>query len=215
MQVSKTGLAALALSLLAAPAQAQIQVFGGPDEDRRSSTVVMFGENVIAGVSISYSAPDWKADYDKPGAMDSYKGKNVRLGKNWWTSLDTNIPLEIGGTKLEPGAYYLGLRYGEDGSFKLLVLDASKAMKNSMMPFNPDGWKGGTTVDLKMNKDSLDESKKKMVIDISASEDDPSKGSFSIQWGKHELAADVKFQIAGGDAKKQGSRSRRSPRREV
>lgn len=198
MQFSKAGVATLfVLSLLSTTARGQIQVFGGPEADRRSSTVVMFGEDVVVGVSISYSAPEWKDSYDTPGALDQNKGQNVRLGKNWWTSLDTNVPLEIGGTRLEPGAYFLGLHYGEDGSFKLLVIDSVQAMKESMMPFDPAGWKGGTMIPLKMSKDSLEETQDEMVIAITAAEGDPTKGSFSIQWGKHELSADVRFHVGG------------------
>jgi hypothetical protein len=198
MHVSTAAVAALAaFSLFASSARSQIQVFGGPEDDRRCATVIMFGENVMGGCSLSYSAPDWKAEYDKPGALDPYRGQNVRLGKNWWTTFETSVPVEIGGTKLMPGAYVLGLHYTEDGEFHLLAIDAGMAMKKGMMPFSPQGWSGGTAMPLTLEKDSLDETHQKMEISISANQDDPSKGAFAIRWGKHQLTADVAFQIHG------------------
>ena len=194
-----TSLIAAALTALtfAAPLAAQVQVMNPPiDEDRRGSNVIMFGDNVMAFVAVTWSAPQWKAEYDKPGVMDSFKGQNVRLGKNWWTQIDTNIPLEIGGQKLPVGSYFLGLHYTKDGEFHLMAFDTKMAMKNSLMPFMGDQWKGGTAIPLKLNKDKLDKTVEKMLIVIQA-DDKGDTGSFRIHWGKHELAADVKFMVAG------------------
>jgi len=187
--------AALGAAAFLSPVQAQMKVFGGPDPDRKASTVVMFGDDAMAGISISYSSPDWKDEYNT--MMDKLKGKNVRLGKNWWTSLDTSTALEIAGSKIEPGSYYLGLQCDKDGAFQLLVLDAKQAMKTNSMPFMEDAWKAETKVALKLSKDSLKEAATKMVIEIKAQEDNPSSGRFSIRWGKHELAADVKIHVPG------------------
>lgn len=187
----------VATSFLAAPLSAQYQVMNAPvDEDRRGTNVIMFSDNSIAFVAVTWSAPQWKADYDKPGMLDRFKGQNVRLGKNWWTSLDTSVPLEIGGQKLAAGTYFLGLHYTKDGKFHLVAFDAKKAMQKSLMPWMGDQWQGGTQIPLKLNKDKLAKTAEKMQMVLKANKD-ASTGSFDIHWGKHELHADVKFLTSG------------------
>lgn len=187
----------VAASFLAAPLSAQLQVMNTPvDEDRRGSNVIMFSDNSLVFVAVTWSAPQWKADYDKPGMLDKFKGQNVRLGKNWWTSLDTSVPLEIGGKKLPAGTYFLGLHYTKDGKFHLVAFDAKTAMQKSFMPWMGDQWKGGTHIPLKLNKDKLAKTAEKMQMSIRANQGGAT-GSFDIHWGKHELHADVKFLTSG------------------
>ena len=186
----------VATLFLTASLSAQRQVMSPPvDKDRRGSNLIMIEGDSIAWVSVTWSAPQWKADYDKPGMLDRFKGQNVRLGKNWWTSLDTNVPLEISGKKLPAGAYFLGLHYTKDGEFHLVALDAKNAMQNSYMPWIGDQWKGGTHIPLKLNKDKLAKTAQKMQMALKADKGG-STGSFDIHWGKHELHADIKFPTA-------------------
>jgi hypothetical protein len=195
--------AVCAVGAFLSPVSAQMQVFGGADEDRRATTFVMFGKGVMAGASISYSAPEWRADYD--AQFEELKGKNLRLGKNWWTDLDTSVGLEIAGTKIEPGSYFLGLHCDKDGAFHLLVLDAKQAMKNGAMPFAAEQWKADMKVPLTLAKGSLKESRSKMEIELTADSKDPTKGKFAIRWGTHELSAPVKIAVPAA-AKEAGAK---------
>jgi hypothetical protein len=192
--------AAFAAVAFLSPTRAQIKVFGGQDSDRRASSVLAFeGENFAfkGAVCINYSQPTWKDAYDKEIDGGKFNGTNQRLGKNWWTSLDTTIALDIGGTKVNPGIHYLGINIDSKGKCSLAVLESKKALDNGWTPFQPDKWKVDTLVPLTMNKNALSESQTKMVIAIESDKADPSKGKFSIQWGKHELTAPVKFHFAG------------------
>jgi hypothetical protein len=198
--------AALAASFFLAPAIAQIQTLGGPDADRKASMLIFAemtnGFTPHGAVAINYSQPEWKADYDKVLASGKFNGTTQRLGKNWWTSLDTTIALEIGGTKVEAGSYFLGLQIGKDGAPSLLLIDAKSAMQHGWLPFVTADWKTDTVAKLELHKDALAESQAKMTIAITADKDDTSKGKLSIQWGKHELSAAVAFHMHGkGDAK--------------
>src|SRR5712675_468024 len=154
----------------------------------------------LAFVSISYSQPNWQDSYN--GMLEKLKGGNyTRLGKNWWTTFDTVGTLEIGGTKIEAGSYYLGLAVDKDGAFSLLVFDSRQAMKTGLLPFTTALYKGETKAETKapltLAKDSLKEVVVKMEIEITADKKDPATGKFSIRWGKHELSAPVKFHLAG------------------
>lgn len=188
------GAAALAAASLLTPSlRAQgWQVFGGADPDRRAATMVLFheAEGAAAGVSVSYSQPMWKDEYDQQ--FDQLKGKNLRLGKNWWTSLDTSAALELGGTKINAGAYYLGLHCDQSGKFSLLVFEADKAMKTGLMPFMPEAWKGATKVPMQLEQGKAETVATKMDIKLEGGKDDPLQGKFVIHWGKHRLVADLR-----------------------
>ena len=194
-------LAATLATLTFLPALHAQQVFGGPDPDRRASTVVVSTESfgVLAAASISYSPATWQDSYD--GMLETLEGSNyTRLGKGWWTTFDTVGTLEIGGAKIEAGSYYLGLAVGKDGAFSLLVFDSKQAMKAGLLPGTTALYRGDAKAEaaapLTYAKNSLKERVVKMEIEITADTKDPATGKFSIRWGKHELSAPVKFHLA-------------------
>ena len=137
-------LAALpAFTLLAPAVRAQVQVFGGPDPDRKACSV-LFAEGstpenfkMKGGVSMNFSQPEWKDSYNAELDSGKFNNTNQRLGKNWWTSFDTYSTLEIGGTKIMPGAYFLGIHVDQGGKFHLLFLDPRQVLMNTWVPFVP------------------------------------------------------------------------------
>ncbi len=193
-------LAAVFAALLFVPATPSQQVVGGPDPDRKSSTVYVMTDTfeALAGVSISYSPPTWQDSYND--MLGTLRGNYTRLGKHWWTTLDTVGALEIGGTKIAAGSYYLGLAVGKEGAFSLLVFDSKQAMKAGLLPAASSLFRGEAKAELQapltFAKDSLKEVVAKMEIEITADKNDPANGKLSIRWGKHELSAPVKFQLA-------------------
>ena len=193
-------LAAIFATLLFVPALQAQKVSGGLDPDRKASTVYVMTDTseALAGVSISYSQPTWQDSYT--GMLDSLRGTYSRLGKQWWTTFDTVGALEIGGVKVAPGSYYLGLAVAKDGSFSLLVFDSKQAMKAGLLPYSSALYRGEVKAEIQapltFAKDSLKEVVAKMEIEITADKKDPAMGKFSIRWGKHELSAPVTFHLA-------------------
>ena len=183
--------AALCLSL---PAAAQkVQVFGGAAE-RASSSLVMFGENTMAGITVTYGQPMWQPEYDS--MLDKLKGKLNRLGKDMWTTFLTTVPVEIGGAKVEAGSYVVGLMCDKDGKFHLALLDATKSAKAGTLPFGDQTWTPDVLCPLTLNKDGAKESAKKMTMTLAADEKDPSNGTFTLAWGKHTLTGALQIQLA-------------------
>lgn len=183
--------AALCLSL---PAAAQkVQVFGGAAE-RASSSLVMFGENMMAGITVTYGQPMWQPEYDS--MLDTLKGKLNRLGKDLWTTFLTTVPVEIGGAKVEAGSYVVGLMCDKDGKFHLALLDATKAAKAGTLPFGEQTWKPDVLCPLTLNKDGAKEAAKKLTMTLAADDADPSNGTFTLAWGKHTLTGALKIQLA-------------------
>ena len=186
-------LAAFAALCLALPSAAQkIQVFGGAAE-RASSSLVLFGENVMAGVTVTYGQPMWQPEYDT--MLDKLKGKLNRLGKDMWSTLLTTVPLEIGGTKVEPGSYVVGLMCDKDGNFQLALLDATKAAKAGTLPFGPQTWTPDVLCPLTLNKGGAKEAAEKMTMTLAADSKEPSNGTFTLAWGKHTLTGALKLHL--------------------
>src|SRR5690606_35347634 len=95
-----TALAALCFAL---PTTAQkVQVFGG-NGMRANSTLVLFGAELMAGISITHGQPTWHDEYSD--MLDKLKGKTNRLGKDLWTTFMTSVPLSLGGVMVPAGSY--------------------------------------------------------------------------------------------------------------
>lgn len=184
-------LTSLATALcLALPATAQkVQVFGGNGE-RASSSQILFGPGIMAGMAVNYSQPTWKESHNE--LMDSLKGKLLRLGKDWWTTFNTSVDVEFGGVKVPKGSYLLGLSCDKEGKFSLALLDAAKALKAGAAPWPLDdqgtmNWKPDILAPMELHKDVADTSVTKMTMTLKANAEDLADGSFTIAWGKHEL----------------------------
>ena len=186
-------LTAVAAALcLALPTTAQdVKVFEGKGE-RATSSQVVFGNGVVAGMAIAYGRPTWKDSHN--AMLDSLKGKLLRLGSDWWTTFNTSVDVEIGGTKILAGAYVVGLMCDKDGKFSLALHDQTKAMKAGATPWPIDenggmNWKPEILAPLTLHKDKAEESVAKMTMTLKANAEDLANGSFSIAWGKHVLDA--------------------------
>lgn len=188
--ILSTALAALCFSL---PATAQkIQVFGG-NSQRACSSLVLFGEGVMAGITVTHGQPEWQAEYD--GMLDRLKGKINRLGKDLWTTFLTSVPIEVGGVKVPAGSYVVGLHCDADGKFGLALLDATKAMQAGAMPFGPQKWTPDALCPLTLAKDVAAESVAKMTMELKAADGDPTKATFTLAWGKHTLTAPIVIHV--------------------
>jgi len=116
---------------------------GGTPDDRASARVLYWNgqTNAAAGqVAIDYGRPVWRKEYNETAKFDAMtKGKVWRMGSNYWTILDTNLPLSMGGKKVPIGFYYLGLHRSEDGSeWSLAFIDPAKARRMHLDAFQVD-----------------------------------------------------------------------------
>lgn len=182
--------AAFAAICLSLPATAQkVQVFGG-NGMRANSSLILFGANMMAGITITHGQPDWRDEYT--GMLDKLKGRTNRLGKDLWTTFMNSVPLSIGGKTLPAGSYVVGLHCDKQGNFSLAMLEASKAMKMGAMPFGPQNWKADVMLPLTLNKNVAKEKVGKMKMTLAASKSDPMQGMFTLAWGPHTLTGKLK-----------------------
>src|SRR5260370_8341950 len=110
-------LACASILAFACVAQAQekrppIEAFGS-DSPERGTTRVGYWDNAknkgAGQLAIDYGRPVWKAAYEDAAKFDAMtKGKTWRMGSNYWTALDTDMPLTISGKTVPVGIWYLG-----------------------------------------------------------------------------------------------------------
>lgn len=181
-------MAAFAALLFALPTTAQ-KIQGGSGGAMRNETRMMVFTpdfSVFAMASLTHGQPEWKAEYD--GMLDKLKGRINRLGKDWFTTLITSSEFEIGGAKIAPGSYVVGLHCDNDGKFALALMDSTKAMKNGISPFATD-WKPEIVCPLTLNKDVAKDVVQKMTMTFQAKEGGAGEGTFTLAWGRHTLTA--------------------------
>ncbi|MGA2611025.1 MAG: hypothetical protein ABSH01_26565, partial [Terriglobia bacterium] len=80
---------------------------GGTPDDRASARVLYWNTQTNAAAGqfvIDYGRPVWKKEYEDPAKFDAMtRGKIWRMGSNFWSILDTQLPLSIGGKKVPVG----------------------------------------------------------------------------------------------------------------
>ncbi|MCC6784974.1 MAG: DUF2911 domain-containing protein [Planctomycetes bacterium] len=192
--------AALLAAALALPALAQVQAFG-MNSERAASTRVFMANGAYSFVCVQYGQPMWKDSYD--AMAETMKGTVGRLGKDFWTTFNTSIALNVGGADVAPGAYYLAIACDKEGKWSLLVIDAVTADKHGWNPLSGDALKAVATCPL--TKGVAEDSVEKLSIDISGQSKEPTAFTFNVAWGTHTLTAPVTAKIAAGEAKGTGA----------
>jgi len=163
------------------------------DEPRAMARVVYFGNSGIAGeYTIEYGKPTWKAEYDK-GFDKLSRGNRLRLGRDYWTTLDTWNALTVGDKDVKAGAYFLGLECSDKGQWSLVLLDPEPLRKQRFDAFGTPQTKGGLLVPLQHAE--AKESADTLTIRFLADEKDARLQTLEIHFGKHRLTAAVKPKV--------------------
>ncbi|HJQ25203.1 MAG TPA: DUF2911 domain-containing protein [Blastocatellia bacterium] len=175
----------------------------GSDSPERGTTRVGFWntrKNVGAGqFAIDYGRPLWKKDYEDTAKFDQMtKGHVYRLGSNFWTVLDTDMPLMVGGTKVPAGLWYLGLHRSDDGAtWSLVFIDPAKAraahVDASEIERAPVAFKAPMTIE------TAAETKEKLTIDLVFKRATPKDVTLRIAWGKLQLSTPVVVPVPSAD----------------
>jgi hypothetical protein len=172
-----------------------LQAFGG-EAERMSTRILYYVDSdpprSPGQLCIDYGQPEWSPHYEDH--FDTLtKGKRWRLGKDFWTSLDTNLPITIGETKVAPGSYYLVVERTNDDRWSLVLLDPVEVRKNKLDAFQVEISKGGVSAPLRYEK--MTDSVAKLTIKLVRGAE-PKAATLEIQWGKHKLSAPITVQVA-------------------
>jgi hypothetical protein len=196
------GLTSLAGAQNNKPAPPPIVAFGSDSPERGTTRVGFWNtrKNMGAGqFAIDYGRPVWKKDYEDVAKFDAMtKGHVYRLGSNFWTTLDTDMPLTIGGTTVPAGLWYLGLARSADGAtWSLVFIDPAKAraahVDASEIERAPIAYKAPMTVE------QAADMKEKLTIDLIFQRANPKDVTLRVGWGKLQLSAPVQVPVPTAD----------------
>jgi tetratricopeptide (TPR) repeat protein len=143
-------------------------------------------------LAIDYAAVPWQDKYDQVVESPKMVGKHWRFGSDFWTSLDTNLPISIGGVAIQPGYYYLTLMSKGDGKFSLFLHDAAEVRKTHLDAFKAEKLTGGVEVPLAHSKS--EKKAETLAIAITVQPTQPT-GEFTVNFGNHELTAKVEIAV--------------------
>lgn len=194
--------ACVLLSLIPAHAQQSkptVAAEGGQPDDRASARVLYWNtvKNGAAGqFAINYGRPVWKSDYEDPTKFDGMtKGKIWRMGSNFWTDLDTCLPLKISGRRVSVGYYFLGLRRSEDGSkWSLVFIDPAKVRATHLDAFEIQ--KAPVLFEVPMSTAKAGTKTDKLTIELTYPQDDIRKVTLSVAWGTLALTAPIEVTVS-------------------
>jgi len=146
--------------------------------------------------AINYGRPVWKKDYEDPAKFDAItKGKIWRMGSNYWTVLDTSLPLNIAGRKVPVGSYFLGLRRSADGSkWSLAFIDEGPVRKTRLDAF--DIRNASVKFEAPMSAAKSGSVADKLTITLAYPKDDFKKVTMKVAWGNMVLTAPITVSLA-------------------
>lgn len=176
-----------------------VQAFGGSTDERGSTRVLYWSteKNLPLGqLAIDFGRPVWKKEYENAAAFDGFtKGKVWRFGKDFWTTLDTGLPLKIAGKEIPPGLYYLGLHRSDDGAtWSLAFVDPVKARKGMLDAFMMDK----ATIEFKVpvSVEKAATSADKLTVLLSAKKENIKEVTLKINWGTLQLSVPIEVAVS-------------------
>ena len=116
------------------------------------------------------------------------------MGSNFWTDLDTCLPLKISGKSVRVGYYYLGLHRSDDGSkWSLAFIDPAKVRAAHIDAF--DIQKAPIEFEVPMSTTSAAAKADKLTIELSYPKDDIRKVTLNVTWGTLALTAPIEVTV--------------------
>ncbi len=193
----------LIAGLIAVAAAAQekkptIVAEGGEPDERASARILYWNRatNHAAGqFDINYGRPAWRAEYEDAAKFDSLtRGKVWRMGNNYWTALDTQLPLEISGRRIAPGYYFLGLYRSEGGNqWSLAFIDSARVRAGKIDAF--DIAMAPILFKVPVTAAKSDAKVEKLTVALSHPKDDIKNVTMKLTWGNMLITAPIKVTV--------------------
>jgi hypothetical protein len=201
MKIRSVLLGEIVLLALTAMAQEKkgIVAEGGDPDDRASARVLYWdraADSSAGWLAINYGRPVWKKDYEDPAKFDGMtKGKLWRMGSNYWTTLDTSLPLKVSGKRVAVGSYYLGVKRSADGAqWSLAFIDPATVRRARLDAF--DIQKAPVRFEAPMSAAKSATSAEKLTITLSHPKEDIKHVTLRVAWGNFLLAAPIEVALA-------------------
>jgi tetratricopeptide (TPR) repeat protein len=161
---------------------------------RRNTRVVWFDRQGSPGqIAIDWTPVAWNDRYDASLAEGTFIGKRWRLGADFWTTLDTSVPLQFGAVRVPPGYYYLTLLQPTADTFVLAVHDATAVRQQKLDAAFAHLLKAGIEVPLQHAVG--DETAAALAMGLTTDPGANDAGTLTVQFGAHLLTAAMKMQL--------------------
>ncbi len=189
----------LAVSSPAQQTKSAIEAEGGAPDERASARVLYWNyktDSSAGQLAIDYGRPSWKKDYEDPPKFDGMtKGKVWRMGSNFWTVLDTDLPLKVSGKEVGVGSYYLGLHRSADGSrWSLAIIDPGGVRSARLDAVEIQ--KAPVRIEAPMSIEKSETMAEKLTLTLSYPKDDPKNVTLKVGWGNLALTAPIEVKLA-------------------
>jgi hypothetical protein len=146
-----------------------------------------YGPDSAGQVAIEHGQPRWDPAYEafltKPG------GKRWRFGENFWTTLDTNMPLTIAGIDVPVGLHYLVLQHDADRGVELVLLDPAAVRERKLDAYEAQKTAGGIRVPL--TRGAAAPAARRLQVELTVDRTQRDRGALLVRFGPHELRADL------------------------
>jgi len=162
-----------------------------PETSARGSTRIFYwyGPDSAGQVAIDYGRPRWNGNYGT--FLKQPSGRRWRFGENFWTTLDTNMALTIGGVDVPIGGYYCVVQNDAKAGLQLVLLDPDEVRKQRLDAYEANKTRGGILIPLKGGPATLPTGRLEIELEVDRAERD--RGALRVRFGKHELSADLKM----------------------
>lgn len=158
--------------------------------ERGSARVFYWFQDSSAGqLDIQYGRPAWQPAFE--AFLTKPNGNRWRLGENFWTTLDTNIPLRIGGVELGIGQHYLVLENQREHGVRLIALDPDEIRSKRLDAYEANETTGGVAIPLEHAKGNG--SAARLAIELDVDRRNEHRAKLTIRFGPHTLTAPVEM----------------------
>jgi len=155
--------------------------------DTRANTA--FGQ-----FAFDYGRPVWKKVYEDPANYGKLTSKIWRLGSNYWTVLDTQLPLKIAGRDIAPGSYNLGLQPSADGkSWSLAFIDPAKVRSARLDAFQIE--RAPILFSIPMTTEQPASPVEKLTITLTYAKEKPKNVKLTIFWGTLQVSSPIEVTV--------------------
>jgi len=173
--------------MAAGPVPTEQTPYGEASERGSARVFYWFGNSSAGELNINFGRPEWKASY---GAfLTRPSGRRWRFGENFWTTLDTNIPLQISGVDLDIGQYYLLLENSKADGIRMIALDPQGVRERRLDAYEAAKTTGGIALPLAHEQGRPPVHR--LQIDLTVDRSEKHRAVLRIRFGPHELTAPV------------------------
>jgi mannose-6-phosphate isomerase-like protein (cupin superfamily) len=149
-----------------------------------------FGPDSAGQVAIDFGRPKWQPAFDR--FMRQPKGQRWRFGENFWTVIDTNMPLTLGGIDVPVGQYYAVLQHRGDAGIEMVLLDPQEIRRRRLDAHEASKTTGGLVVPLEAGEATVTADRLDVELTVDRAQRD--RGALTVRFGPHELRAPLQMQ---------------------